>query len=77
MKKYLFCVLMVFLMCMVLLGAVTLIIAIPELREGFNKFFNTTAMTWKEAREMILQDCVLCIPFSFIFGFFFMFFMED
>lgn len=51
-----------------MLGAATLIVCIPQLRENFNKIFNATAMTWDEAKYILIPDYILSIPLSLLVG---------
>ena len=68
MKSYLINCLLAFWLIGLLLVAATLIVCIPQLRENFNKIFNATAMTWDEAKYILITDYILSIPLSLFVG---------
>ena len=77
-REYLLWVLVVFSLIAILLGTATIIISIPELRTGFNAFFNAEAMTWEKAKPIMIKNYIMALPLSFLFGLILFFvFKED
>ena len=67
-KQYFFCVALCFVMIVLILGTATLIVCVPSLAEGFNKFFGERPMNWEEAKPILITDYILSIPLSFLGG---------